>query len=63
MASMTHFNPIRHVGHDAPPPKKKMFLTSVLKRVGGGSWHLVTFNIYGASEKVIFGSLGYPVLP
>ena len=29
-------------GHDGPP---KMFLTTVLKRFGGGSWNLVTFNI------------------
>ena len=26
-------------GHDAP----QMFLTTVLKRLGGGNWHLVTF--------------------
>ena len=28
-----------------PPPPKKMFLTTVLKRLGGRSWNLVTFNI------------------
>ena len=32
-------NPIRHGGHDAPPtpppPRKEMFLTTVLKRLGG----------------------------
>ena len=41
-----------------------MFLTTVLKRSGGGSWNFVTFNINLWSIKnVIFGSLGYPVLP
>ena len=39
----------------------KMFLTTVPKRVRGGSWNLVTFNIN--IEKLIFGSLGYPALP
>ena len=29
-------------GDDGPP---KMFLTTVLKSLGGGSWNLVTFNI------------------
>ena len=44
------------------PPK--MFLTTVLKHLGGGSWNLVTFNINIFSiKKLIFGSLGYLVLP
>ena len=42
----------------------KMFLTTVPKRLGGGSWNLVTFNINLFSiKKVLLGSLGYPVLP
>ena len=41
-----------------------MFSTTVLKRLGGGSWNLVSFNINLCSiKKVIFSSLGYPVLP
>ena len=49
-------------GHDAPP---KMFLTTVHKRLGGGSWNLVTFNtnLFSIKNKVIFGSLGYSALP
>ena len=48
-------------GHDGSP---KMFLTTVLKCIGVGSWNLVTFNINLLSiKKVIFGNLGYPVLP
>ena len=41
-----------------------MFLTTVLKRLGEEAetlWRLIL--IYGASKEVIFGSLGYPVLP
>ena len=48
----------------------KMFLTTMPKRLGGGSWNFANFNInlfikliYLALKKVIFGSLGYPVLP
>ena len=41
-----------------------MFLTTVLKRLGGESWNLVTFNInLWSIKKVNFSSLGYPVLP
>ena len=41
-----------------------MFLTTVPKRLEGGSWNLVTFNINLFSiKKVIFGSPGYPALP
>ena len=29
-------------GHDGPP---KMFVTTVAKRLGGGSWNLMTFNV------------------
>ena len=48
-------------GHDGPT---KLFLTTVPKRLAGGSSNLVTFNINICSiKKVIFGSLGYPVLP
>ena len=38
------FNPIRQGGggDDGPP---KCFLTTVLKRFGGGSWNLATFDI------------------
>ena len=35
-------------GHDGPP---KIFSTTVPKRVGGGSWNLVTFNINLCSIK------------
>ena len=46
----------------ARPPK--MFLITMLKRLGGGSWNLVTFNINPWSiKKMIFGYLGYLVLP
>ena len=39
-------------------------MTTVPKRLGGGSRNLVTFNINLFSiKKVIFGSLGYPALP
>ena len=42
----------------------KMFLTTVLKRLGRESSNLVTFNIDLCSiKKVIFGSLGFLVLP
>ena len=42
----------------------KMFLTTVPKRLEGGSCNLVTYNINLFSiKKVIFGSLGYPALP
>ena len=42
----------------------KMFLTTVLKRLGGGSWNLVILIlIYGEWKQVISGSLGYLVLP
>ena len=45
-------------------PLPKMFLLTVPKRLGGGSWNLVTFKINLFSiKKVIFGSLGYPALP
>ena len=41
-----------------------MFLITVSKRLGGESWNLLTFNINLFSIKnVIFGYLGYPVLP
>ena len=41
-----------------------MFLTTVPKRLGGGSRNLVTFNINLCSiKKSYFGSLGYPALP
>ena len=53
-------NAIWHGGGAWWPPK--MFLTTVLKRLGGGSWNLVIFNI-NLWKKVIFASLGYPVLP
>ena len=38
-------------GHDGPP---KMFLTTVPKGFGGGSWNLVTFNInlWGYQKKL-----------
>ena len=50
------FDPIWHGGHDAPsPPKKKMFLTTMLKRLGGGSWNFLTFNInLWSIKKVIY---------
>ena len=32
-------------GRDALPTPQKMFLTTVLKRLGGQSWNFVTFNI------------------
>ena len=61
MTSPVSLNPIWYGGHDGPP---KMFLTTVLKRFGGESWNLVNFNInLWSIKKVIFGSLGYPVLP
>ena len=42
----------------------KMFLTTVLKRLGGGSWNFVTFNINPRSIKEsYFGFLGNPALP
>ena len=42
----------------------KMFLTTVLKRSDGGSGNFVTFNInLWSIKKVIFGFLGYQVLP
>ena len=41
-----YVNPIWHGG--TPP---KMFLTTVLKRLGGVSWNLVTFNINLRSIK------------
>ena len=42
----------------------KMFLTTVLKRLGGGSWNFLTFNSNPWSiRKVIFGSLDCSVLP
>ena len=42
----------------------KMFLITVPKRLGRGSWNLVTININLFSiKKSYFGSLGYPVLP
>ena len=48
-------------GHDGSP---KMFPTTVPKRLGEGSGNLVTFNINLFNiKKVIFSSLGYPVLP
>ena len=48
------------VGHDGP----QIFLITVLKRLGGGSWNVVTFNInLWSIQKFSFGSLGYPVLP
>ena len=41
-----------------------MFLTTVLKLLGGGSSNFVTFTInLWSIKKVIFGSLGYPALP
>ena len=43
VSKVIKINLIWHGGHDAPPPK--IFLTSVSKRLGGGSWNLVTFNI------------------
>ena len=43
---------------------RKIFLTTVLKRFGGGSRNFVTSNINLSSiKKVMFGSLGYPLLP
>ena len=48
-------------GHDGPP---KCFwpLCSNAWKVEAETWWLLIL-IYGASKKVIFGSLGYPVLP
>ena len=55
-------NPIWHWRGGMMAPK--MFLTTAPKRLGGGSWNLLTFNINLFSiKKVIFGSLGYPALP
>ena len=42
VAHFVELNPIWHGGAWWPP---KMFLTTVPKRFGGGSWNLVTFNI------------------
>ena len=50
------------MGGMMPPPH--IFLTTVLKSLGGGNRNFVTFNInLWSIKKVIFGSLGYPVLP
>ena len=50
-------NPIWHGGPE-------MFLTTMLKRLGGKSWNLVTFIInLWSIKKSIFASLGYMLLP
>ena len=50
-------NPIWHGGPE-------MFLTIMLKRLGGRNWNLVTFIVNLWSIKnVIFASLRYMVLP
>ena len=60
---MICFNPIWHWGggHDGPPKCFWPLCPNALEEEAETWWLLIL--IYGPSKKVIFGSLGYPVLP